>query len=374
MRCWIELNRSALIGNYGLFRSAAEHATVVPVLKSNAYGHGLPEVYCALASERPAWLGVNYLYEAEELRTLGFKERILIVGPVAPSDLAQVAAAEADFVLGSPEQLTAWLAAAIRPRAHVKMDTGLGRQGFPAEDAAAIATALTPFKDRVAGICSHFANVEDVSEHDYAEEQIRRFEGARTAFRTAGMTVNAHIASSASALLMKNTHYDLIRIGIALYGLWPSRATRLSYLQTHKKLAELAPVLSWRSTVASLKPVSAGAFVGYGCTYRANHDMRLALIPVGYFEGFPRIGATNSSYVLIKGSRCPLVGRISMNMMMVDVTHLPKVAVGELVTLIGEDGTETLSPSNIGDWAQTINYEIVTKLNPRIPRRLVDTP
>jgi alanine racemase len=131
-------------------------------------------------------------------------------------------------------------------------------------------------------------------------------------------------------------------------------------------------VLSWKTEVAIVKSVHAGQFIGYGCTYKALRDMTIAVLPVGYYEGYPRL-ASNRGHVLIRGQRCPIVGRICMNMMMVDISHIPAVTSGELVTLIGHDGAEHLDAAQIGEWADTIHYEIVTQLNPAIPRR-VSTP
>jgi alanine racemase len=181
-----------------------------------------------------------------------------------------------------------------------------------------------------------------------------------------------HAASSASSLLMRDSHFDLVRLGISLYGVWPSPMTKVSYLQLNSKVADLKPVLSWKTEITTLKKVHAGQYIGYGCTYRANHEMDIAVLPVGYNEGYPRIAGESPAYVLIKGQRCPIVGRICMNMMMVDVTHVSKkLIIGDEVVLIGPSGDETVSAADIATWSKTIHYELFSKLHPAIPRHVV---
>jgi len=180
-----------------------------------------------------------------------------------------------------------------------------------------------------------------------------------------------HAASSASALIMAQSYFDLVRVGISMYGPWPSPLTRVSYLQLKSDVLDLRPALSWTTEVTTVKPVLAGQFIGYGCTFRAIRDMRIAVLPVGYYEGYPRLAGEAASYVLIKGARCPIVGRICMNMMMVDITHLADCQVGDLVTLIGADGQDMVSAQDIAGWARTIHYELLTRLHGDIPRHLV---
>lgn len=344
---------------------------MVPVLKSNAYGHGLSEIYQILASAKPEWIGVNYLSEAETLRQLGYQGRILVVGPIHPDASHKAFQLQTDIFLSEESTLQKWLetADAEKPRAHLKIDTGMSRQGFLPEQAEELIRRLAPHRNKLVGICSHFSNVEDVLEQDYANQQLAAFDRTAQSFKNAGFTLLSHIAASSSALIMQSSRFDLIRIGISIYGLWPSRATQLSFLQSFGKLVELAPVLSWKTEVAIVRHIHAGQFIGYGCTYKALRDMTIAVLPVGYYEGYPRL-ASNRGYVLIQGQRCPIVGRICMNMMMVDISHVGAVKTNDSVTLIGKDGSEHIEAAHIGEWAETIHYEIVTQLNPAIPRRV----
>jgi alanine racemase len=371
LRTWIELSEGALRNNLKLFYSLAGKHNTVPVVKSNAYGHGLEETWGCIRKETPLWLAVNYISEAETLRRLGFEGRVMVVGTTPPEQLARALEARAEMVVGDAVVLKHWLACGSKPTIHVKFDTGMSRQGFLPEEAGAIADQLLPHKKLVAGISTHFANVEDVLEREYADTQLRRFSEARKSFADKGLKVMSHASSSASTLLMPEARLDLCRIGISLYGLWPSQATRLSYLQTFGNVAELKPALSWKSLVASVRPVNAGQFIGYGCTYRALKDMRVAVIPVGYYEGFPRLAGNAQAYMLIRGQRCPVIGRVCMNMLMLDVSHLPTAEAGDTVTLIGTDANETITASDVAAWAQTIHYELATRLLPAIPRQIV---
>jgi len=256
-----------------------------------------------------------------------------------------------------------------RPRAHIKFDTGMSRQGFLPEQVPHLLTKLKGRAEHLIGICSHFANVEDVLEQTYALQQLHSFEALVECFHTAGLQLMPHISASSSALLMQASRMALVRIGISTYGLWPSRTTQLSFVQSGGSRVELKPVLRWETEVAIVKEVRAGQFIGYGCTYKALRDMTIAVLPVGYYEGYPRL-CSNRAHVLIQGQRCPVVGRICMNMMMVDISHLSSVAVETPVTLIGHDGNEHIDASQIGDWADTIHYEVLTQLNPGIPREV----
>ncbi len=371
MRCWIELDAAALRHNISVFQKIADKALLVPVIKSNAYGHGLKEIFEAMAPTTPDWLGVNYLSEAETLRNLGYRGRILVVGPIKSDACPRAFHLQADVFLSEESTLQNWinLPEAQRPRVHLKIDTGMSRQGFLPDQAESLVKRLKDHKEQIVGLCSHFSNVEDVLEQTYAQHQMDAFSKVRKTFQAAGFQLISHIAASSSALIMQSSLCDLIRVGISLYGLWPSRTTQLSFLQSFGSMVELQPVLSWKTEVAIVKPVHAGQFIGYGCTYKALRDMTIAVLPVGYYEGYPRL-CSNRGHVLIHGQRCPIVGRICMNMMMVDVSHLSTIKTNDVVTLIGKDGEEHIEASNIGEWADTIHYEIITQLNPIIPRRV----
>ena len=371
MHCWIELSKKNLQKNFQIFQKISGASEQISVLKSNAYGHGLEVSYEILKSEDPQWLGVNYIWEGQLLRSKGYQKNILAVGPIQPSCLTQAYQEQVQVFVGDYNILQAWLDCDNKPKIHIKFDTGMSRQGFPPEDAENVGKELLPYKDLVIACCSHFANVEDVLEHDYAEQQLEKFLQAKEELLKTGLSIKGHISSSASSLILKQSLMDFQRIGISLYGLWPSQATRLSYLQIFSELADLQPVLSWKTIVSTTKTVRKGQFIGYGCTYKAMRDMKIAVLPIGYYEGYPRSATNFASYVLIKGSRCPVVGRICMNMMMIDISHHTSVRARDEVVLIGKSGEESIEASSLAEWSGTIHYELLTRLNEQIPRKVV---
>ena len=371
MNCWIEIDSQNLLSNYRLFCRLLGKDKVVPVIKSNAYGHGLQEVYEVLKQEQPAWLSVAYLAEARALRDWGFGGRLLLVAPVFEERLAEAYKLRAEILVGDLGLLENWLAAEEKPAIHIKVDTGMSRQGFMPDEVAHVAERLQGCEAHLAGICTHFANPEDDPNCTYSKLQLERLLGAVHVFKQHGLTPLVHASSSTSTLLLEDSRLDLGRIGISLYGFWPSSWTRRTHLQLQQEEAELKPVLSWRTKVVAIKEIAAGVPVGYGCTYRAEKAMKIAVLPIGYNEGYPRLAGMHESYVLIRGKRCRLVGRISMNLIVVDVSEVQDATRGDVVTLIGSDGVETIHAETLAGWAETIHYELVTKLNPSIPRRIV---
>lgn len=374
MHCWIEISRGALLHNYKLFAEILGKNRVVPVLKSNAYGHGLREVYDVLKEAAPDWLGLTYTSEAKLLRELGYRGRLLNLGPVLPEDLSESYKLETEILIASKEILETWKQIPNRPKIHIKIDTGLSRRGFSLAEFKEVLPSLVPFKDEILGLASHFANVEDVTNTDFAYLQLDRFLQALKLARAEGLNpLLTHCASSASSLLIKDPKFDLNRIGISLYGLWPSEKTRLSYFTSPNQFeVYLRPVLSWKTRISSMREIYEGDFVGYGCTFKAVRKMNIGVIPVGYYEGYPRLAAGRGAYVLVRGRRCAIIGRICMNMAMIDLDNSPQAQVGDIVTLIGRDGNEEVNADLLAQWTDTIHYEIVTRLNPAIPKQVVD--
>jgi alanine racemase len=179
-----------------------------------------------------------------------------------------------------------------------------------------------------------------------------------------------HSACSAAALLFTRTHLDLARIGIALYGLWPSKETYVSCLELGKPTLDLRPVMTWKTRVAQLRDVGEGKYIGYGCTYRTTRDSRIALLPVGYYEGYDR-GLTGMAHVLIRGRRAPIRGRVCMNMIMADITDIPGVGLQDEAVLLGRQGDEKVTAEQLAEWCSTISYEIVSRINPTLPRVVI---
>jgi alanine racemase len=256
---------------------------------------------------------------------------------------------------------------------HVKVDTGTHRQGVDPAEAAKLAAAAQVAGLTVAGVATHFANIEDTTDHSYAYLQLERFRRAVTAVQEqVGRVRWVHAACSAAALLFREADFGMVRVGISLYGHWPSKETHLSWLLAHgRDGVKLEPALSWRARVGQVKTVEAGAPIGYGLTYRPTRASRIAVLPVGYAEGYPR-ALSSRSRVLLSGRAAPVVGRVCMNIFMVDVTDIPDVRDGDVATLIGADRDERITAEELAENAGTINYEILARLSPSLSRVVVE--
>lgn len=342
------------------------------VVKSNAYGHGLDEVVEAVVDDLD-WFGVHSATEARRLRGLGVKKPILVMGFVPPSELHDLDG-EIHLLVASTSALE-WIgdyrsSSGISLPVHLKVDTGTKRQGVPVHAVDGFIRAAADKKLDVVGLATHFANIEDTLEHEFALKQLDRFhEAVSAAGRLLGHRPPfVHAACSAAALLFRQTDFSLVRLGISLYGHWPSRETRLSLaLECPRDGIELRPVLAWRAMVGQLQEVARGETVGYGRTWKALRDTVLAVIPVGYADGYPReLG--NRARAAIHGVGAPVVGRVCMNILMVDVTDIPDVKIGDVVTLVGEDGEAAITAEELAAHCGSINYEFLARLSPAIPR------
>lgn len=381
---WIELSERALSTNIAAFRVlAGPTRRVGAVLKGNAYGHGL-EAMLPLVHAR---VDVLYVIRPEEALVIRRWERtrgaaakeVVVLGALTAEEGVALARAGVEVVVGSEDfaELVPRLEAAnLRLPVHVHLDTGLGREGFTLEqleagaaDFLAQATHVLP----IVGVMSHFANTEDVTEQAYAESQLARFEEAqRVLVRRVPVPPSAtrHFAASAAALVLPPSRLDVLRVGISLYGLWPSVETRLSAKVVLGEVPALEPVLSWRAPSQVVKWLPARSYVGYGCTYRCSGPTRVAVLPVGYWDGYPRL-ASGKAHVLVHGRRSPVLGRVMMNHLIVDVTQAVADEAPLVATLLGRDGEESIGAELLASWAQTIHYEMVTRLGAHLERRAV---
>jgi alanine racemase len=371
---WVEIDCDALCANLAAFRRrVGPRVRLCPVVKANAYGHGAALVGRVTAAAGADFLAVATLDEAEELRRAGLKLPLLVLGYVALADLPAAVAAGFHLTVYNLETLDALERAADKARlrvpVHLKIETGTQRQGILARDLPRFAERLRCSRSLVAaGASSHFANIEDTTSHDYARAQEKRFHRALARLESLGLRPGLrHIASSAATILFRPTHLDLVRLGISLYGHWPSRETQVSAAAWPAPRLGLRPVLTMKTRVVQIKQVPAGAFVGYGCTYRTSRRSRLAVLPVGYWDGYDR-GLSNLGHVLVGGQRAPIRGRVCMNLTMVDVTDIDRVSLEDEVVLIGTQGEESVGAEQLASWLGTISYEVLTRLNPLIPR------
>ena len=380
---WLEIDARALRHNIGVFREVlGKGARLGAVLKGNAYGHGFAQVLPTMHE----WCNSIYLIDPREALAVRAYEReksaperqVLVLGAVDPEEAVALAQAGVDLVLTDPGQerlLPALRSAGARKlRVHLHLDTGLGREGFTARDFPAGVAWIAAGRDvlDVVGVLSHFANTEDVTEQNYANQQLDAFDRGVDRVRDAldlDGPLEQHIAASAAAMLLPKARLDVVRAGIALYGLWPSSETRLSARAVLGKVPELRPALSWRCRSQLIKWLPAGSYVGYGCTWRCPAETRIAVLPVGYYDGYPRL-LSSKAHVLVAGQRCPVLGRVMMNHLVIDVTHAPAGDGPVTATLLGRDGDEQLTADQLALWSDTINYEIVTRLGAHLRRML----
>ncbi len=365
----LEIDLGALRRNAARLRELSAPARFAAVLKANAYGHGLARVARALAYDVDA-LCVYRAEEAFEIREAGVAAPIIVLGPVDADELAALHAHGVAISLWDSGSYRDDVVAAARRRGtpfavHAKIETGLTRLGIdPLRAAPALAAYAGEPALRLEGAYTHLAAVEEL-ESSYTLLQLRRFEDALrpVAALLAEQGTKRHAAASAAAMLFPRARLDLVRVGIAAYGLWPSAQTRAALVQP----LVLEPVLAWRAPLVLVRDVPAGTPVGYGCTFTTVRPSRIGVLPIGYAEGIPR-AVSNRGQVLVGGVRVPIVGRVCMNMTFVDVTDVPDAHAGQAATLIGPDGDAAISADEWADWADTINYEIVARLPAEIPR------
>lgn len=376
---WAEISRSRLCANYHLLKSLAAPAELLAIVKANAYGHGTTGCARVLSDAGAEWLGVTCVEEGMVVRAACPDARILVMSGIWQREEAETAIAHRlTPVVWEPLHLE-WLQAAAGDRAvaaHLEIDTGMSRQGVGVE-------ALSALLDRfdavmLEGVMTHFHSPEVLTGHS-VEAQLRVFvtaldtisgHGFRPQWIHAGNSSTVLTGNGANEIVELAARYGakaMLRPGLSLYGYAP-RFTGEGIAQQTKALQ---PVLEWKTRVVSLRTIEAGETAGYNATFHAPRKSRLALLPVGYADGFNRL-LSNRGSVLVRGQRAPIAGRISMDLTTVDVTDISGVEIGDEVVLIGEQGKEGITAYNHADAAQTIPYEILCNLGARVPRRMKD--
>ncbi len=370
MNAALEIDLGAIRRNVAALAALAAPARYAAVVKADAYGHGLVPVARALAADVAAFC-VYRASEAATLRDAGITTPILVLGPVEARELRDVAAGGVALTLWSDGAFARDAARAARAcgaplQIHAKIDTGVTRLGLAGDVAAAsIASYAAVPEFALRGIYTHLAAAEEIASA-YTHAQLVRFERAlaplQSLIERSGIV--RHAAASAAAILFPRSRFELIRAGIATYGIWPSEATHAA---AGDALA-LEPALAWTTRLVVVREVEAGRSVGYGCTFETARPSRLAVLPIGYAEGLPR-ALSNRGCALVRGRRVPFVGRICMNMSFLDVTEASGAMPGDTVTLIGRDRAATMSANELAAAAGTIGYELVARLPAELPRR-----
>ncbi|MBD1941717.1 alanine racemase [Coleofasciculus sp. FACHB-712] len=371
-RAWVEIDLAALAHNVRqLRRFLSPKTALMAVVKADAYGHGAITVAEIACQAGASWLGVATIPEGIQLREAGIQAPILILGASNTSEQVQaIAHWNLQPTLCTPQQALVFsetLGTLNRSLAvHVKLDTGMSRLGTPWQQAAEFVSLVQRLPHlKIASIYSHLATADSPDPTGMRQQQ-DRFEEAIALIKTTGMTPpRLHLANSAAALSDPSLHYDMVRVGLATYGLYP--APHL------KSVIDLKPVMKVKARVTQVKNISAGTGVSYGHQFVASRDMRLAAIAIGYADGVPR-NLSNKMQVLLRGQQVPQIGAITMDQLMLDVSAIPDLQTGEVVTLLGQEGNAGISAD---DWAATlgtISWEILCGFKHRLPRVAVGQP
>lgn len=367
-RAWVEIDLAALAYNVKQLKSLLSSRTqLLAVVKADAYGHGAVTVAQTVLQSGASWLGVATVPEGIELREAGIKAPILILGATySPAQIRAIAHWQLQPTLCNPEQalvISETLRTTHRDHplpVHIKFDTGMSRLGPPWQQAAEFVQLVQRLPNlEIASIYSHLATGESLNQMVMRQQQVR-FNRVIAQIKTTGMPLPLlHLANSAGTMTNSVLHYDLVRVGLAIYGLYPASHLR--------NVINLKPALQVKARVAQVKTIPPQTGVSYGYKFIADRELRLAVVGIGYADGVPR-NLSNKMTVLIRGQRVPQIGAITMDQLMLDVSAIADLAAGEVVTLLGHEGEEQISAD---DWAtslNTISWEILCGFKHRLPR------
>ncbi len=366
LRTWVEIDETAVQSNARLLRSIiGPRVKLWAVVKSNAYGHGIFDMPPLLSKTRLIYgFCVDSLVEGVKLREMGIKEPILVLGLTLPKFWGLAAENKITVTISNFDVLDSFLDSKEKPFFHLKIDTGMHRQGFYVEDLHRVFERLKKMQNSelLSGIYTHFASAKDLNYPGYTDKQFEGFQAAIKIAAKAGFkNLMRHAAATGGALINKKYHLDAVRIGIGLYGLWPSKELEIQMPQL-----TFHPVLSWKTVVGEIKDLRRGDFVGYDLVERVSRDSKIAVLPLGYWHGFPR-SLSSTGEVLVGNKRARVLGRVSMDMIVVDITGI-KCKYGDEAVVIGGAGEEYISASEVAAKAGTSAYEIVTRINPLTQR------
>jgi alanine racemase len=366
---WIEIDLNNLEKNYNFIRSRISNKTkIAAVVKANAYGHGAVRVAKKLSQLGVESFCVGSPDEGTELREAGIKEPILVLAEILESQIMDVIKGDLIQTAASLETLNALNKAGEKfdkvIKVHLKIDTGMGRIGFfPGEVVDFFKFIRKLDFIEVEGLFSHLAQADE-ADKEFSYLQLHKFNNAlKTIKKEKFVLPLIHIANSAAIIDLSETSLDLVRPGIMLYGLLPSKDLN--------KEADLKSILSFKTKITQIRELPANSFISYGSTYKTDNKEKIAVLPVGYKDGYPRL-LSNQGEVLISGQRAPIRGRVCMGQTIVSVDHIENVKVGDEVVLIGKQENKAISASEIADICGTINYEIVCNLNERLEKIYID--
>jgi alanine racemase len=364
---WVEINLGAVAANMREIRRVTDPAAgILAVVKANAYGHGAVEVSKVALASGASWLGVARVSEGVELREAGIDAPVLVLGYLTPEQYSEAVYYQLTQAVYTLDMGIALGEVAARlgtkAKVHLKVDTGMGRLGWhdsPHLVQDILELARQPNLE-LEGIFTHFA-AADEKDKSYTLQQLHRFTELIEKLRQNGLEFPLrHAANSAAIMELPATHLDLVRAGIILYGLYPSH-------EVDRGKIALTPVMSLKARVSYVKEVPAGFKVSYGCTYETSRDTVIATVSIGYADGYARLLSSRGE-VLLNGRRAPVVGRVCMDQIMVDVGNIPGVRIGDEAVLIGRQREQEISADEVAETLGTINYEVTCMVNHRVPR------
>lgn len=357
-RCWVEIDRSALRHNAAAARKRAGFAELLAVVKANAYGHGMTGVAEALRKEAQLF-GVANLEEAMMIRA-SLLHPIIILGPALPDERSTIVARGFIPTISTFEEAQAF-ANTGRVSINFKIDTGMGRMGVVEAEALAVFKRVRALPNiTVHSVSTHLPVANE--ETQYTQHQLARFTQLVHQFRAESPgDYKVHVLQSSGTLAFNQTPHDIVRVGIMLYGISP--------LAEFQKL--LRPAMTWKTRIGLIREVPKGASISYGRTFIAPRRMRVATLTAGYADGYPRHLSNRGAQMLVRGKRCDLLGRVTMDLMVIDVSHLPDVDVGEEVVLMGRQDEQEVSANELAEKAGTISWEITTRIGQRVRRVFV---
>ena len=358
---WAEVDLGAIRANVRYF---LEHTgtQVMAIVKANAYGHGAVPVAKAALEAGATWCGVARVNEAQELRQAGIGCPILILGYTPQNRFRELIADGVSMTVWDFSQIQAISAAASQinqtARLHLKVDTGMSRLGIPPVDAPGLLRAATQLPHiQIEGLFTHFARADE-DDHLPSDQQEALFQDLLDTLKTSGIQIPlVHAANSAASLTRRSVHFNCVRVGIAMYGLHPSAECPLP--------SSFRPALRWKSVLAQVKTLPPGRGISYGHTYTTAHSERIGTVPVGYADGFRR---TAGNQVLVRGQLVPVVGRVTMDQIMVQLDAVPNAHEGDEVIVIGEQDGNRITAEQVATRWNTINYEITSGIAHRVPR------
>jgi alanine racemase len=370
---YVELSKKNLVHNIKQLKNLAKKGTRFSVaIKGNAYGHGQNEV-AQILEPYVDYFQVDSFEELKLLRKVS-KKKILVLGYVQKSDLKEAIKLGCTLSIFSIEQIRHISAMAdmcqVIQEIHLPIDAYLGREGFLFSELPKVFEEIKKCKFvKLTGIYAHFANIEDTLNFSHAQKQIKEYQKALVLVEKFGFKgLQTHISATSGLLVYEKGQgiNPLIRLGIGVYGMWPSENLKHLY----KNKINLKPVLTWKTKIAQIKIFPKGRTIGYGLTYKTKKETKIAVIPQGYADGFDR-GFSNNGFVLIGGTRCKILGRVSMSMFVVDVSHLNKIKIEDEVVILGKQCREEITAEEMANRINTINYEITTRISALLPRIIV---